>query len=872
MVAYSMSRSDLMKLCTCTLLACATFIVVGCNAEKTAVQSNSKQNSKKTASLKNSEEGSVEKPKYVSPEDKLSYAKEFKHARKEFKIGNYRAAIDVFTSAIAYQDTAEARFFRAISYLCLSEADAAFGDLDAIESQWPGSVEALMARAWNIQLSTGQGEKAVKLADEAIAREPKNAWCYFVRSNADRRDLKKRREFAEKALALAPDEARIIEQLGNICLSLFDYSTASQCFSKVLSVNPHAAACLTYLGHTRLLQGKSTEAESLLRKSLQEDPRLEPACPVLSWVYRHCHKKKECFAFWENAPEEIKKNPVFYLHESGSYLQWGENRQALKFINKFLEKSRIIRFTRDELLGAYIVKHDALAALGDRQGAFDCAVTAKTLAPNDAAALNIYLASLKQLQRYKTVLAEVDSALAAKDITAGERVNWMLVKADVYRLTGQQAAARALSEQALKLAPKDTTALALIGYSLSADRKFSEALPWFIKAEKLGRDPFEMKSAIADNALAAKKLDLAVKYSNEIVRDFPDVGHGWMVRAKVFHQLEQQDKMRADLKKALASGDLGPGDYNLIGNMYFNVGDTDAAADAFLQEALLDSRGQDARRKIGAFCRIIAPDLILAKASQMVARNERDARAHSVLALCKIALKDNNGGMNELNKAIELEPNTASFYSDRGFLFFEFGEVQEALADFDKAIDKIGLETSLAYRGRGLVLMACGKTREAIKDFNKAIELGPEAYDAPYVERGTCYRRLREFDKAVADMEKARKYQTIETFLVRKRSAELYAELNQNDKALALYTEALSFNPNDLQCLESRADVLAKMEKYNEAIKAYDAVVKCNINATGAYYKRAKVFRKLGKTDLAAADEAKAKSIDQYMLGPEKRR
>ena len=86
----------------------------------------------------------------------------------------------------------------------------------------------------------------------------------------------------------------------------------------------------------------------------------------------------------------------------------------------------------------------------------------------------------------------------------------------------------------------------------------------------------------------------------------------------------------------------------------------------------------------------------------------------------------------------------------RGSAFFRSDQLEEAIADFDRAIE---LEPGLArsYHLRGLAKERQGRDGEAMDDFEKAIELDPE-YGAAYYSRATLYTKMGNEDLAVDDI------------------------------------------------------------------------------------------------------------------------
>jgi tetratricopeptide (TPR) repeat protein len=80
------------------------------------------------------------------------------------------------------------------------------------------------------------------------------------------------------------------------------------------------------------------------------------------------------------------------------------------------------------------------------------------------------------------------------------------------------------------------------------------------------------------------------------------------------------------------------------------------------------------------------------------------------------------------------------------------------LALWDDAVRKIADPgaplTDRAYRNRGVALFQVGRDDEALRDFNRAIELHPRAAEG-WISRGTLYMRAARSEQAKADFDRA---------------------------------------------------------------------------------------------------------------------
>lgn len=179
-------------------------------------------------------------------------------------------------------------------------------------------------------------------------------------------------------------------------------------------------------------------------------------------------------------------------------------------------------------------------------------------------------------------------------------------------------------------------------------------------------------------------------------------------------------------------------------------------------------------------------------------------------------------------KAIELDPSNASYYSSRGYTYLSIKNYTKAVEDFTKAIE-LGKEDyfvyssrgnaytgqasydlaiadytkaialmeqegwSLAYRYslRGDAYMAKGDYNKAIADYTQALEI--DDAQGFYKDRALAYLKQQNYELAIADSSKAIELYTKDddSYWIRGRA---YAALDQNNKALADFTECLALS------------------------------------------------------------------------------
>ena len=115
-------------------------------------------------------------------------------------------------------------------------------------------------------------------------------------------------------------------------------------------------------------------------------------------------------------------------------------------------------------------------------------------------------------------------------------------------------------------------------------------------------------------------------------------------------------------------------------------------------------------------------------------------------------LKNNYGkSIQLLSEAIEQDSGHKLAYMSRGSALLRLDRLEEAIADFDHAI-QLKPDFPRSYHLRGLAKEKQGSYSDAIADFSKAIELDPE-YAAAYYSRATLHTKMGNEDLAVDDIQ-----------------------------------------------------------------------------------------------------------------------
>lgn len=168
--------------------------------------------------------------------------------------------------------------------------------------------------------------------------------------------------------------------------------------------------------------------------------------------------------------------------------------------------------------------------------------------------------------------------------------------------------------------------------------------------------------------------------------------------------------------------------------------------------------------------------------------------------------------LQEMNKAEQNEEEqrekdqvlTVWDYIRRGNRAFDEGCQKEAMEEYSKAIE-LAPNDAVAYYNRGIVYKSLGQHEKAIKDYDKAIELAPNYADAFY-NRGNVYKNIGQYEKAIKDYDKAIEMNPNDAEAYNNRGI-AYKNIGQHEKAIEDYTQAIQLNPEYKNAYLNRAGV-----------------------------------------------------------------
>jgi tetratricopeptide (TPR) repeat protein len=181
----------------------------------------------------------------------------------------------------------------------------------------------------------------------------------------------------------------------------------------------------------------------------------------------------------------------------------------------------------------------------------------------------------------------------------------------------------------------------------------------------------------------------------------------------------------------------------------------------------------------------------------------------------------------EFRTAVSLDPQHSSALAALGQIKLDQNSLAEAQDNFRQAI-ALNSSNNSAHFGLGATLLQLGQTDEAVKELNTALYLFPNSWPTrmmlgkAYAAQGNTAGALKEFQLSTLI-----KPENAEPYL---RMADIREERGDLELGLADLRSGLTQAPYNLDLRQRIADLTLRLEKADDAIKAYRTILQMSPN------------------------------------------
>jgi tetratricopeptide (TPR) repeat protein len=222
------------------------------------------------------------------------------------------------------------------------------------------------------------------------------------------------------------------------------------------------------------------------------------------------------------------------------------------------------------------------------------------------------------------------------------------------------------------------------------------------------------------------------------------------------------------------------------------------------------------------------------------------------LSLFKEAIRD-------FDRAVLLAPGYAAAFANRAGAYDRLGQPDDALRDYSHAIELMP-QSAVPLSGRGRVLLALGKPHAAIRDFGRAVAADAR-FSNGYRGRAAAKLKIRRIDDAIEDLSRAIAFDNgnAELYVLRGHA---YLGVRNFASGIRDFSRAIELDPKSAAAFAGRGLGNGYVEAFDEAFADLNRAIELDPRNATTFAYRAIVYVEAGQTDVGAKDVETAFKLD----------
>ena len=292
---------------------------------------------------------------------------------------------------------------------------------------------------------------------------------------------------------------------------------------------------------------------------------------------------------------------------------------------------------------------------------------------------------------------------------------------------------------------------------------------------------------IGRNALYFEDYVLAIQYFNRVIQVKPYLADPYFYRSVAKLSLEDFRGAEEDATEAIERNPFIVDAYQVRGIARQNTGNYQGAIDDYaaglryapenkqmlLNKAIAEVQSEQYTQADSSFSRLVAMHpsyynayvsrgqyrimrgdtlAALADLDKAIEVDKYRAQAYAQRGILTAIYKhDYDAALDDIDKALRLEPNTPSYYINRALIRYYREDLRGAMDDYDKVL-RLEPTNLIAHYNRGLLSLTVGAKNDALADFNYYLQREPDNLIARY-NRAILLSDLGEYRSAVGDFD-----------------------------------------------------------------------------------------------------------------------
>ncbi|MEL6319516.1 MAG: tetratricopeptide repeat protein, partial [Cyanobacteria bacterium J06626_14] len=403
---------------------------------------------------------------------------------------------------------------------------------------------------------------------------------------------------------------------------------------------------------------------------------------------------------------------------------------------------------------------------------------------------------------------------------------------DAYRCLGQLFSQQKHWKQAIhclqrsiELEPEDLPSLMNLKNALIEYGNPQDAVNCYEALTKYPSNQLPWHHHLGDALLSLRQWEWAIKAFRRAIHINPNLPDA---HRKLGHACAQQGNSSEGIEHIKQAIVLAPDDYQA----YVNLGDVYTALNQF-DDAILAYRQALS----------ITPDHSYVTHQLAIALRERsqadaDEAAAYLQEMTQRIIQQDPSNPQAYQKALTLQPNSASLHYRLAQCFMDQEDVDAAVAQYHTTLDLLQSEAKIPIILEQGYLGIASNRRDAIAQTAHQL--------------GDALLKLRQWDEAIASYRCAIEHNPSVSWSYNNLGDALIKQ-QRWDEAIDAFTQATHLNPNFHWSWQNLGDALFKLERWNEAIVAYDQAIMINPDWYWSYYNRGNALSKVAQWESAIA-------------------
>jgi len=314
-----------------------------------------------------------------------------------------------------------------------------------------------------------------------------------------------------------------------------------------------------------------------------------------------------------------------------------------------------------------------------------------------------------------------------------------------------------------------------------------------------------------------------------------DYAAAWAIRGLMHACLGDDEQKMKDYQKALSLDPSLAFVHHNLGVDYYQQGDYEKSLEEYGISALIDPTRSGAWAGMAqALSQLGKYDECIIRASRAIKIKREEWLAYFIRGVCYDRKGDSWEAILDYKTYLEHDPQDAQAWYNLGTAQYHYSLAQDAVDSLSKALE-LDPANYPANINRGWAYIELKKYNEALRDFNFALDSGD--IPAAYSGRGNAYYFLERYDEAIADLELVRSLlpDRPNSYCILALS---YFEVGRYQDSV---DSAVTANRLDPQCggprlLEYQARSYYALGNYEQAVLYIDQAVAIGPSIKGVYY------------------------------------